>query len=229
MSALRFERVSKRFGSRDSAGGDRLLLALRDVDFEVGDGERVAIVGRSGSGKSTLLHLAAGIERPSSGRVLQEGRDLASLRDRELARLRRDRVGFVFQFFHLLPHLSVLENVALPARIAGDPRGAALARARELLARVGLADRESDAADALSGGEQQRVALCRALLRRPGLLLADEPTGSLDDVTGRAVMDLMLELSRERGSALVFVTHDRELAALADRVLELKSGELVAA
>jgi putative ABC transport system ATP-binding protein len=229
MSALRFERVSKRFGSRDPAGGDRLLLALRDVDFEVGDGERVAIVGRSGSGKSTLLHLAAGIERPSSGRVLQEGRDLASLRDRELARLRRDRVGFVFQFFHLLPHLSVLENVALPARIAGDPRGAALARARELLARVGLADRESDAADALSGGEQQRVALCRALLRRPGLLLADEPTGSLDDVTGRAVMDLMLELSRERGSALVFVTHDRELAALADRVLELKSGELVAA
>jgi putative ABC transport system ATP-binding protein len=229
MSALRFERVSKRFGSRDPAGGDRLLLALRDVDFEVGDGERVAIVGRSGSGKSTLLHLAAGIERPSSGRVLQDGRDLASLRDRELARLRRDRVGFVFQFFHLLPHLSVLENVALPARIAGDPRGAALARARELLARVGLADRESDAADALSGGEQQRVALCRALLRRPGLLLADEPTGSLDDVTGRAVMDLMLELSRERGSALVFVTHDRELAALADRVLELKSGELVAA
>jgi ABC-type lipoprotein export system ATPase subunit len=213
--------------SRDyrSAGG-AVLRALRDASGEVAAGEVVAVTGRSGSGKSTLLHLAAGIDAPTAGEVLLLGRSLAALPDHERTRLRRDHVGLVFQFFHLLPHLSALDNVLVPALVAGDPGEAAEARARGLLASAGLAGREEDPVDRLSGGEMQRVALCRALLRRPSLLLADEPTGNLDEETGRAVLDLMLGLARGEGSAVLFVTHSAELARAADAVWTIHSGVL---
>ena len=215
--------MSKTYAAGD---GGPALEVLHDVSLEVPPGRKVAVRGRSGSGKSTLLHLAAGIDVPSAGRVEVAGQDLSSLSERARTRLRRDRIGLVFQFFHLVPHLSVLDNVVLPAWIAGDPSDAAEARARELLERVELAGRARDTVEKLSGGEQQRVALCRALLRRPALLLADEPTGNLDDTTSRRVLDLLLELSAVEGSALVYVTHSQEIAAHADEVHTLRSGVL---
>ncbi len=221
--ALRLQRVRKAYAAGD---GGPALEVLHDVSLEVPPGRKVAVRGRSGSGKSTLLHLAAGIDVPSAGRVEVAGQDLSSLSERARTRLRRDRIGLVFQFFHLVPHLSVLDNVVLPAWIAGDPSAAAEARARELLERVELAGRARDTVEKLSGGEQQRVALCRALLRRPALLLADEPTGNLDDTTSRRVLDLLLELSAVEGSALVYVTHSQEIAAHADEVHTLRSGVL---
>jgi len=217
---LAFHGVSKVY-SRD---GGAPLHALRDVSCAIASGERVAIIGRSGSGKSTLLHLAAGIDVPTAGRIEALGRDLAAMSERERTVHRRDQVGLVFQFFHLLAHLTVLENVLLPDLIAGV--GAGDGRALDLLSRVGLRDRAPDPVQKLSGGEMQRVAICRALLRRPRLLLADEPTGNLDDETGRQVMELLLDLSRTEGSALVFVTHDLDLARLADRRFRIHSGVL---
>jgi len=204
--------------------GGAVLRALRGVSGDVPAGRVVAVTGRSGSGKSTLLHLAAGIDAPSSGEVVLLGRPLGALPDRERTRLRRDHVGLVFQFFHLLQHLSVEENVLVPALVAGDRLRDAAARARELLERVDLAARAQDAVQKLSGGEMQRVALCRALLRRPRLLLADEPTGNLDEESGERVMDLLLGLARDEGSAVLFVTHSRELASRADEVWTLHSG-----
>jgi putative ABC transport system ATP-binding protein len=222
-SILRFEDVGLTY--RSEGQPDRAVL--RGVSVRVAPGEAVALVGRSGSGKSSLLHLAAGIAVPTSGRVLLEGRDLCTAGERERTMRRRASIGLVFQFFHLLPHLTVAENVALPGWIAGDGRGGDLdGRAAELLGRVGLADRATEPVGHLSGGEMQRVALCRALLRRPPLVLADEPTGSLDDRTGREVMDLLLELTRAEGRALLYVTHSRELAAAADRTLRLVDGRL---
>ena len=200
--------------------------ALHDVSFEVERGAVIAVVGRSGSGKSTLLNLAAAIDTPSSGSVLWDGQDIGQLPDRERTLRRRDHVGFVFQFFHLLSHLTVRENVAVPALIAGGARAAYANRIQELLERVGLADRGNDAVGRLSGGEMQRVAICRALLRHPKLLLADEPTGNLDDATGRAIMDLTLDMVRADGSTLIYVTHSRELAARADAVWQIHSGQL---
>jgi ABC-type lipoprotein export system ATPase subunit len=219
---LAFRGVSRDYAS---AGG-AVLRALREVSGEVAAGEVVAVTGRSGSGKSTLLHLAAGIDAPSSGEVLLLGRSIGALSDSDRTRLRRDHVGLVFQFFHLLPHLSALENVLVPALVAGDPPAGAEARARALLGQVGLADRADEPVQKLSGGEQQRVALCRALLRRPRLLLADEPTGNLDEETGRAVLDLLLGLARGEGSAVLYVTHSAELTAAADAVWTLHSGAL---
>lgn len=224
LPALSLERVSKVYG----AGASGRRYALRDVSLAVAAGRTAAIVGRSGSGKSTLLHLAAGIDTPTEGRVLVGGRDLAPLSDRERTLLRRDAIGLVFQFFHLLPHLSVHDNVALPEFIAGSRPGAYDARLTTLLERVGLADRAGEAVQKLSGGEMQRIAICRALLRRPRLLLADEPTGNLDDANGQTVMQLMLALARDEGSALVFVTHSYEVAALADETWRLHSGVLEA-
>ena len=220
-SALVFRDVSKSF--RTQSGRER--WALQPTSFTVARGETVAVVGRSGSGKSTLLHVAAGIEPATSGQVLVLGQDITVLTDAGRARLRRDQIGIVFQFFHLVPHLSVLDNVLLPAMIAGGFADAR-PRALELLRRVELDDRAGDAVDRLSGGEMQRIAICRALLRRPALLLADEPTGNLDDSTGRTVMGLMNALVEEEGCALVMVTHSRELAEAADRRFELRSGEL---
>jgi ABC-type lipoprotein export system ATPase subunit len=215
--------VSKVYAASD---GGLSLEVLREVSLEVLPGRKVAVRGRSGSGKSTLLHLAAGIDVPTSGTVEVLGQDLAALPDRARTLHRRDRVGLVFQFFHLVPHLSVLDNVLLPAWIAGERSRESEERARELLGRVELAGRAADTVEKLSGGEQQRVALCRALLRRPPLLLADEPTGNLDDDTSRRVLDLLLGLCREEGSALVYVTHSAEIAAQADEVHMLRRGVL---
>ncbi len=219
--ALRFEAASKIY---PRAGGSP-LIALRSASLTLELGTTTAVVGRSGSGKTTLLHLAAGIDVPSRGRVEVLGRDLSRLRDRERAVFRRDHVGMVFQFFRLLDHLTVEENVTLPARIAGD-LGRHKRRARELLERVGLASRAADRIDGLSGGEQQRVAICRALLRRPSLLLADEPTGNLDDESAAVVMDLLLGIAKEEGKTLLYATHSAGAAALAERRLTLASGVL---
>jgi len=223
-TVLTFRDVSQEYRS---AGG-AVLHALRNASGEVAEGTAVAVTGRSGSGKSTLLHLAAGIDAPTGGEVVLLGRPLGALPDAERTRLRRDHVGLVFQFFHLLPHLSALENVLVPSLVAGDPAGAAEARARDLLARVGLLPRADEAAQKLSGGEMQRVALCRALQRRPKLLLADEPTGNLDEENGKKVLDLMLALARDEGSAVLYVTHSREIAEAADAVWMLHSGVLEA-
>ncbi|MBK6942431.1 MAG: ABC transporter ATP-binding protein [Planctomycetes bacterium] len=220
---LRFEHVGREFAAAAAA-----VPVLDDVSFSVARGEVVALLGRSGSGKSTLIHLAAGIDVPTRGRIHFDGADLTALHDAQRTRLRRDAIGLVFQFFHLLPHLSVLENVVLPASIAGAPSAPAVAAARKLLDRVGLLAREHAPAGVLSGGEQQRVALCRALVRGPRLVLADEPTGNLDDRNAAIVMDLLFELVQDSGAALLFVTHDRDLAARADRVLTLHSGRLEA-
>ncbi|HET7755601.1 MAG TPA: ABC transporter ATP-binding protein [Anaeromyxobacteraceae bacterium] len=217
---LAFQQVSKSYPA--SAGGVREVL--RRVDLRVDGGRVVALVGRSGSGKSTLLHLAAGIDAPTSGEVRLLGRELGALTDGERTRIRRDAVGLVFQFFHLLPHLPVLDNVLVPALVAGDAPGPAEARARDLLERIGLGGRERDPVQKLSGGEMQRVAICRALLRRPRLLLADEPTGNLDEESGERVMELLLRLAREEGSALLYATHSREVSELADEIWLVHAG-----
>ncbi|MFO7607769.1 MAG: ABC transporter ATP-binding protein [Candidatus Krumholzibacteriia bacterium] len=219
---LRFDDVSLTYRAADHP--DRPVL--RGVSLAVAPGEAVSLVGRSGSGKSSLLHVAAGIAVPTGGRVLLAGHDLGSGGERTRTLWRRETVGLVFQFFHLLPHLSVAENVALPGWLGGLAGREVQARTADLLARVGLADRAGEPVGRLSGGEMQRVALCRALLRRPPLVLADEPTGSLDDTTGREVMDLLLALTRAEGGALLYVTHSRELAAAADRTLRLVDGRL---
>jgi ABC-type lipoprotein export system ATPase subunit len=218
---LEFVDVSRAYPT----GGGAVLTAVRAVSGTVEAGTAVAVTGRSGSGKSTLLHLAAGIDAPTGGEVRLLGRSLGPLGDGERTRLRRDHVGLVFQFFHLLPHLSVAENVLVPALVAGDPAAAAAARADALLERVGLSARRDDPVGRLSGGEMQRVALCRALLRHPRLLLADEPTGNLDEETGEKVIALMLGVAREEGSAVLYVTHSGELAARADAVWTLHSGQ----
>ncbi len=219
---LSFDRVSMSYETSGSGSRE----ALREVSMSVRQGGKIAVVGRSGSGKSTMLHLAAGIDVPTAGRVAIDGRDLRLMGERERTLLRRDRVGLIFQFFHLLPHLSLRENVIVPALIAGDRAGQAEARAVELLEQVDLADRMRDPVQNLSGGEMQRVAICRALLRRPRLLLADEPTGNLDDANGRRVMDLLFDLVAAEATTLLFVTHSREFATLADEVWELHSGQL---
>lgn len=220
--ALEFRNVSKTY--RASAG--QPIHAVDDVSFTILPGQIIAIVGRSGSGKSTLLHLAAGIDLPTAGQIALDGHEIGRFSERERIRLRRDRVGLVFQFFHLLSHLSVSDNVRLPAMIAGDAGTNTDTRVHELLERVGLADRQNDGVEKLSGGEMQRVAICRALVRKPRLLLADEPTGNLDDETGSTVMDLMLRMVREEGGTLIFVTHSTEMAARADTVWTLHSGRL---
>lgn len=221
-AALKFSNVSKCYEA--SSSGRR--CALRDVSFEIASGDTVAIVGRSGSGKSTLLNLAAGIDVPTSGSVAVRGRCLEALSEPDRARLRRNDVGFVFQLFHLLPHLTVRDNVSLPELIAGAREASFRSRVTALLDRVGLGDRANDPVGRLSGGEMQRVAICRALLRRPSLLLADEPTGSLDDTSGEVVMELMLQLVAEEGATLVYVTHSQEIAAMAKHVFQLHSGTL---
>jgi len=216
---VRLDRVTK-----DYSEGRELRHVLKDASLEVGEGEFVAIRGRSGSGKSTVLNLVAGIDQPSAGEIFFAGSALSRLGPRERTLVRRDQMGFVFQFFNLIPTLSVLENVLLPAELAGQD-GAR--RAAELLDRVGLADRASSFPDRLSGGEQQRVAIARALVRDPRLVLADEPTGNLDDATGATVMGLLDALTRRAGKTLLLATHSREVAALADRVLTIEGGRLV--
>jgi putative ABC transport system ATP-binding protein len=199
---------------------------LRGVDFSVESGEQVAVVGPSGSGKSTLIAIAAGLERPSRGKVRLLGKELSKLGEDGRARLRRGRVSLVFQAFHLLPNMTAEENVAAPLEIAGVPKAAATAR--EWLDRVGLSDRLTHYPHQLAGGEQQRVALARALACRPTLLFADEPTGNLDAANAARVAELIFALAAETGAALVLVTHDERLAARADRVVRMAGGRIEA-
>ncbi len=208
-------------------GGDgHELTVLGGVDLRVESGEAVAIVGASGAGKSTLLHLLGALDRPTSGAVFLGGRDVSEVDGEELARMRNSGVGFVFQFHHLLREFTALENVMMPCLIAGRPRRASEERARELLTVVGLDERMSHRSTQLSGGEQQRVAVARALAAEPPLLLADEPSGNLDSQTSEELHDLLFHLRASQGLGMVLVTHNRELASRADRILELRDGQL---
>jgi putative ABC transport system ATP-binding protein len=200
------------------------LAILRDISLTLDAGQTAAIVGASGSGKSTLLGILAGLDTPSAGQVMLAGHDLFALDEDQRAALRARHVGFVFQSFQLMPNLTALENVMLPLELAGVPD--AKAQATAMLDRVGLAQRLQHRPKVLSGGEQQRVALARAFVVQPELLLADEPTGSLDHATGAAVMDLMFALNREQGTTLVLVTHDRQLAQRCERRLTMQAGQL---
>lgn len=206
--------------------GDSELEVLHGVDVEVGAGEAVAIVGASGAGKSTLLHLMGGLDRPSSGEVVVAGRRLSALSGSELADFRNRGIGFVFQFHHLLREFTAVENVMMPLLIAGRDVGEARERAMELLEEVGLTPRSSHRPSQLSGGEQQRVAVARALANRPAVLIADEPSGNLDTHTSEQLHDLFFRLQEDHGVALVLATHNRELADRTDRVLRLTDGTL---
>jgi putative ABC transport system ATP-binding protein len=205
--------------------GRRVVLDHTDLTVEAG--ELVVLLGKSGSGKSTLLNLLSGIDLPTEGSVRVGGVELSAVSERERTLFRRRSVGFVFQFFNLIPTLTVEENLLLPLELASQVDDAARSRARELLARVGLEDRAASFPDRLSGGEQQRIAVARALAHDPLLVLADEPTGNLDAETGELVLELLDELTRRSGKTLVMVTHDRDVAAIADRVLTLEGGRVV--
>jgi putative ABC transport system ATP-binding protein len=212
--------------SRSFREGTRVHRVLEAADATILDGQVVAVTGRSGSGKSTLLNLISGIDAPESGSVEVDGTCVTALREPARTLFRRAHIGFVYQFFNLIPTLNVMENVRLVLELNGVRGAAADARSRSALAELGLAGREHSAVDQLSGGEQQRVAIARALVHRPRLLLADEPTGNLDEATAREVLPVLLALTRTRGTTLVIVTHDRSVSVLADRVLELSEGQL---
>ncbi len=202
------------------------VAVFRDLNLVVYSGESLAVVGRSGSGKSTLLHLMGALDKPTSGTIEFEGQDMAKMSPDEQAHFRNSSLGFVFQFHHLLPEFSALENVAMPGLIAGMPKNGIMEKAAAMLERVGLADRMSHRPAIMSGGERQRVAIARALSLGPRVVLADEPTGNLDEKTGARIGDLLLELNAELGTTLVIVTHNQELAARMDRSLELRAGAL---
>ena len=220
MTILRADNVSKnyRIGSRE-------IKVLDDVSLDVSAGEFLVVKGESGSGKSTLLTILSGLDRPDEGRVQIEELDITDLSEDALAPLRNSTFGFVFQSFHLVPSLTLLENVMFPAELKGDPE--ARAKALALMERVGLTHRMSSFPHQLSGGEKQRCAICRALINGPRIIFADEPTGNLDSVNGAAILQLLLELQRERGTTLLLVTHSPEIAQSADRVVTLKDGRVV--
>jgi putative ABC transport system ATP-binding protein len=219
MSILRCESLARSYLS-----GGHEITVLRDITFDLSAGGFLAVTGPSGSGKSTLLGLLAGLDRPTRGRVVLDGRDLAALTEDERARVRAEAVGFVFQSFHLIPTLTARENIQVPLELRGED---GRARADELLARVGLGDRGHHYPAQLSGGEQQRVAVARAFAHRPKLLFADEPTGNLDAANGQNVVALLAELNRELGTTLVLVTHEMDLAARARRTIRLRDGVVV--
>ncbi len=206
--------------------GEQSLTIFSGLTFEIDPGECIALVGESGAGKSTLLHLLGALEKPTSGTIHFEGSSLAALNERQLARYRNREIGYVWQNCHLLPEFTALENVALPLRIHGTPEGTSLQRATLLLRRVGLEDRLDHQSGELSGGEQQRVAIARSLVAEPKLLLADEPTGNLDERTGESVMRMLLRLVREEGLAILIATHNPAFAALCDRIFRFEHGRL---
>jgi putative ABC transport system ATP-binding protein len=208
--------------------GTHRVEILRGVDLELPAGQFVAIMGASGSGKSTLLGLLAGLDTPTSGKVIIDGVDITGLNEDALALVRGRKIGFVFQSYQLIPTLTAEENVLLPYELSGGEVAAGLTRARELLTNVGLADRMDHYPVQLSGGEQQRVALARAFMCKPPILMADEPTGNLDSVNGAHVLDLLISLNQREGTTLVLVTHDRALASRADRIVTLSDGQVVA-
>jgi len=207
--------------------GKRKVTALDDVNLTIASGEMTSIIGPSGSGKSTLLNIIGGLDHPTAGRIRVDGEDLAGLSDDELTRVRRDKIGFIFQFFNLLPSLSCLENVGLPLHLRGWARAKVEARARELLKLVQLDTRLDHLPDELSGGERQRVAIARALSIYPPVLLADEPTGNLDTRTGREILALIRDLHDRLGSTVVIVTHDMTVADSCDRTISLRDGHVV--
>jgi putative ABC transport system ATP-binding protein len=207
--------------------GKRKATALEGIDLEVGKGEVVSIIGPSGSGKSTLLNLIAGLDRPTAGDIQIEGQSLSALSDDELTRVRRDKIGFIFQFFNLLPTLNCLENVALPLHLRGWPRRKIQERSRELLEMVQLGHRLEHLPEELSGGERQRVAIARALSVYPPVLLADEPTGNLDTRTGQEILKLIQDLHAKLGSTIMIVTHDLEVAEQCSRTVSLRDGHIV--
>lgn len=217
----KFADVSKTFSTPEEE-----LKIFNDINLEVAKGEALAIVGASGSGKSTLLHLMGALDKPTSGKIFFEGKDLSEFNADAQASFRNKSLGFVFQFHHLLPEFSALENVAMPGLIAGKSRMEVMTEARHLLERVGMSHRMKSKPSTLSGGERQRCAIARALLLRPKVILADEPTGNLDENTGRQVASLLLELNRDLGVTLVTVTHNLDIARSMDRSLELRAGAL---
>jgi putative ABC transport system ATP-binding protein len=221
MTILEARTVSKTY-TIDS----RKIVVLDQVSLAVAEGEFLVIEGQSGSGKSTLLSILSGLDRPDGGRVVLEQRDITDLHEDDLAPLRNGAFGFVFQAYHLVPSLTALENVMFPAELRGDSQ--AKEKAKRLLARMGLAERSASFPHQLSGGEKQRCAICRALVNNPRLIFADEPTGNLDSVNGKAVLELLLELHRERQTTLILVTHSPEIARTADRVITLRDGRSVA-
>ena len=218
--------LSARGLSKSYAMGRRTLEVLRGVDLDVARGEFLALRGASGAGKSTLLHLIGGLDTPNAGKISFNGQNLAAFSESELTHFRNRRVGFVFQAYHLLPELTALENVCLPARVARVPAAQAVARGRELLARVGLGERTDHKPFELSGGEQQRVAIARALINEPELLLADEPTGNLDSRTSGEIIALLKALHADKQTTFVIATHDANVAASAPRVIELVDGQI---
>ena len=218
---LQTEQLGKTFSS-----GDRKLSVLSAISFEIEQGSSISIVGPSGSGKTTLLGLCAGLDRPTQGRIVLNGQDLGTLSEEGLARLRNEHVGFVFQSFQLIPTLTAIENVMVPAELHGATDVSA--RAADLLKKVGLGDRLDHYPTQLSGGEQQRVGLARAFINRPRILFADEPTGNLDAETSERVEELLFDLNRENGTTLILVTHNLDLAAKTERIISLKAGKIVA-
>ena len=221
MSLLSVDHVSRTYHT-----GDAAVAAVCDVTLEIARGEFVAVVGPSGCGKSTLLHVCGAMERPSAGRIWLDGSRLDTLPDDGLTRVRRERLGFVFQFFNLLPTLSLVENIALPLLLAGRARDASLERARRWATELGLASRLDHRPTQLSGGEMQRAAIARAVVHDPALVIADEPTGNLDSANGARILDALVRLNRDRGLTLLLATHAAEVAAAADRVVYMRDGQV---
>jgi len=212
---------------KEYGAGQLSVHALHNVNLKFSKGDFIAVLGASGSGKTTLLNIFGTLDKPTSGKVFIDGKDLTNLNEKGLVELRRRKIGFIFQFYNLMPVLTAFENVELPMIISGVPKKEAQTRARELLAAVGLNDRANHRPDELSGGQQQRVAVARALANKPTLILADEPTGDLDSVTGEQVMKLMLKLSKDQGTTVLAATHDVSILKLADRALRMKDGQIV--
>lgn len=222
MAIVQTVNLTKRYGK-----GETAVTALKDINVTINDGEFVAVMGPSGCGKSTLLHLIGGLDRPTSGRVLLSGQDISQLDDNRLTEVRRREIGFIFQFYNLIPVLTAVENAALPLILDGVKQEEARSRGSEWLTRMGLADRLANRPDQLSGGQQQRVAIARALVAEPSLILADEPTGNLDSRAADEVAALLRQVSDTWGRSVLMVTHDPRIAAYADRIIFLKDGTIV--